>query len=982
MAASGSPSNNPLTVTANSVQEIQEADEKKTIVVTAIGPDGQPMPGVFIHANVGAGAPNREDPRLSFNQDLFTDDQGRVKVDLPREFFLVRLWARADGYVPLFCNWENNDIANGDRPPAEFVFQMEKGIEIGGEVVTAKGEPVAGALVQVKSSANHPNGNRPGYVGLLAEEGELRTDEQGRWTLNNVPNTDDQEIEVLLEHPDYLRDEAWGEYQKRQGVTTAMFRDKSARIVMNQGVTVTGSIIAPDGTPIKDGLVVWGDQPYWEQGSQEIRIADGQFETPPLPPGEKRITVMAPGWGPQTHVVDIHPMMETVVFEMSPGKTLSVLVVDDENKPIPGAYVQIGKWRGVEAIYNHRHPNVLDSHIPILADQGGLYRWTWAPDDEFELSIGMPGYGYQSDIKVTAGDETLIVKLHRPSSISGVVVDKTTGQPIDGVSVIPIGVSPQDDGTERFRENRSDSVVASNGEFQISIAQFSGREKIYLLRLEIPGYAPLESDVFDETNVPINPRFELEPATWPTGRVVDAAGNPVKDAVIHLACGRLNLRIQSFISSDMASTYVTRSAEDGTFSIPPMTEPFTLIAGQKDGIAEIVYRPGDPLGDLRLRAWASVEGHVFDETGKPVSGLTIMADPIRYQYRHSSHIQDYHRAVTDNAGFYRFDQMPPMRYGIRTVSHTHEQMKNKMSIPVLAVPGETKTVDFGKGIPVRGQFKLGGSSIPVDYSMFHVQIVPIAPPPFGLPDELEALGAYEWRDGWAGYARIANDEDYQKGSPVLRSIPWHSIGINADGTFLMQLPQSGEYDLAISARGQHPDGSGVVAGLLGERVMRISVDTQANEEEPVDLGLIEIVANPRPQPGDELPNILLEATEGQTLELHSLRGKIVLLDFWCAWCEVCEADKAKLTELAEQLSRSDANTTRILSVEMPGSGPNTRAPVDNSGVWLGGRLPAVNHRQTLSALGIYSLPRYLIVEENGRLLYHGNLAGAIEILNK
>ncbi len=39
----------------------------------------------------------------------------------------------------------------------------------------------------------------------------------------------------------------------------------------------------------------------------------------------------------------------------------------------------IAKWRGGESLYNHRHPNVLDTHIPGQADENGLYRWSWAP---------------------------------------------------------------------------------------------------------------------------------------------------------------------------------------------------------------------------------------------------------------------------------------------------------------------------------------------------------------------------------------------------------------------------------------------------------------------------------------------------------------------------------------------------------------------------------------------------------------------------
>ena len=82
---------------------------------------------------------------------------------------------------------------------------------------------------------------------------------------------------------------------------------------------------------------------------------------------------MAPGFRPETRVVEVRSMMEPVDFELVPGKRLSIFVVDQDEQPIPRAYVGIGSWRGVESIYNHQHPNVIDSQIPIRADDGGLY---------------------------------------------------------------------------------------------------------------------------------------------------------------------------------------------------------------------------------------------------------------------------------------------------------------------------------------------------------------------------------------------------------------------------------------------------------------------------------------------------------------------------------------------------------------------------------------------------------------------------------
>jgi thiol-disulfide isomerase/thioredoxin len=47
---------------------------------------------------------------------------------------------------------------------------------------------------------------------------------------------------------------------------------------------------------------------------------------------------------------------------------------------------------------------------------------------------------------------------------------------------------------------------------------------------------------------------------------------------------------------------------------------------------------------------------------------------------------------------------------------------------------------------------------------------------------------------------------------------------------------------------------------------------------------------------------LLESLEGERLQLSSLRGRVVLLDFWATWCAPCLASLPALGSLAEKLA--------------------------------------------------------------------------------
>jgi len=56
--------------------------------------------------------------------------------------------------------------------------------------------------------------------------------------------------------------------------------------------------------------------------------------------------------------------------------------------------------------------------------------------------------------------------------------------------------------------------------------------------------------------------------------------------------------------------------------------------------------------------------------------------------------------------------------------------------------------------------------------------------------------------------------------------------------------------------------------------------------------------------GNKAPEIKLPTTKGDTVALSSLKGKLVLIDFWGTWCAPCIAEQAELAKLYNKYKQS------------------------------------------------------------------------------
>jgi len=538
------------------------------------------------------------------------DARGKFSVDLQPGYgnYYGRLTAAAPGMAAasISLNAAAKDKNNS--------IQLQPAQTVSGRVVDENGKPVARVKVQLRGYSVKSTFPTTFFIeSPWQNRYQTFTDKNGRWQMKTVPAN--ANVYMIVADPRFV---------------SQMFNaSPGAPSVTNvrPGATLRGRVVNQAEKPVANIEVTAQGQGNNEGWGRATTTADGSYQLTGLSNGLYNIMVFMDDKsqvakaieGQAAHEGQSEKLRDLV---LTPGAFISGQALNIKTgKPVPG--IMIGG-------YGPQNPKTSAAAISDTTDANGHYTLRVVPGKNYVYLMGAFGFIQNTNdgknVTVEAGKTaTQNFELDPGESVSGIVVDRND-KPLAGVYVT---IAPMQ--TSNVYIPSSTSVASDAG----------GHWKVQALA---PTTTPMKVDVSApwvmmqsvQITVPDQNEIKLKVEKItdlpPAGRIVDINNKPLADIETQLL---FFLKPNESDDLPLQDAYAT-SDQNGYlhFKLPPDIDKVTVTNVAKPGY--VFARGGQwnaktqTLSDVVLdQLTNSVRGKLFNQNGKPVSGVKIQAAGIQ-----------------------------------------------------------------------------------------------------------------------------------------------------------------------------------------------------------------------------------------------------------------------------------------------------------------------------------------------------------------
>lgn len=129
--------------------------------------------------------------------------------------------------------------------------------------------------------------------------------------------------------------------------------------------------------------------------------------------------------------------------------------------------------------------------------------------------------------------------------------------------------------------------------------------------------------------------------------------------------------------------------------------------------------------------------------------------------------------------------------------------------------------------------------------------------------------------------------------------------------------------------------------------------------------------------GGEAPEIILNNPQGETIALSTLRGRIVLIDFWASWCKPCRAENPNVVKMYNKYKNKGFD---IYSVSLDKNHTAWTKAIESDGLVWSNHVSDLKFWQS-AAVKLYDvkgIPLTYLIDKDGKIIAKNLRGSALE----